>query len=207
MDNSQGSSGPISPVQPSFDVGSLIVGAAKILTGKRSAIITVLNYTSLKLLVINKNTVHGEFAPYPKRLILPGRADVFGSQSMDVSLWTGTEGWVRYQGQFDIDAVNASSKQTNSMTLDFSPQSDGIVSVADPNIYFTIIWDNPDIGSNSASAQLVGNANELFKVRFSVGKGDTGAKFVFSILDAPFLKRRFNDPDNTQIKQVDDASG
>jgi hypothetical protein len=66
------------------------------LNGARSVLLEVDNNTDATLTKISDEHSHGGFAEIPSIIIPPQKADVFGSQSLGGSLFTGTEGSVTY---------------------------------------------------------------------------------------------------------------
>jgi hypothetical protein len=55
----------------------------------------------------------------------------------------------------------------------------------DSSLWFSVTWDNPYLGDNSAGARLGWRDADKYMVRFMVGDGNTAAPFRFILLPNP----------------------
>jgi hypothetical protein len=113
------------------------------------------NNTKLRLQVENKHEDHGGFAgPLPKEYIDPQSSNVFGAQKDGGAFLTGVECSITY--------VNDS----------YGPWP----------IRFRLHFDNPYLGSNSASAIRLGpGCDPLFTAVATAGSGNEKAAMLFTI--------------------------
>ena len=78
--------------------GQTLQGVFEKLNGSRSVVLEIDNDTGVTLKKIKDHHDNGGFAEAPSIVIPPKKADVFGSQNVGGSLFTGTEGTVTYEG-------------------------------------------------------------------------------------------------------------
>src|SRR5437868_6339262 len=85
-------------IKAPFDLINAVVDTITKINSARSVVLEVDNNTTLTLKRTSDHHDHGGFAVPPHTMIAPDSAEVFGSQNVGGSLFTGTEGYVEYAG-------------------------------------------------------------------------------------------------------------
>ena len=172
-------------IPTTFDIGggasaglSALQFVQSLLTGARTAVIQVENYTSLTLFYKGRKDYHGLLKAFPADTIEPGKANIFGAQNKGGSFMTGAEGYVYYAG-------SKSLLTTSYFGQDPLPGDTGVLG----EFYLLVQWDLPFIGDpfsaqgNSASAQLTGGYRNNYKVRKFAGGGSDNVQFLFRLYE------------------------
>jgi hypothetical protein len=113
----------------------------------RSVVCAVINATDISLTLAGDHHDHGGFATAPPAVINPQSATAFGSQSRGGSLFTGTEGFVFYEG----GGVRLKCYWDNPWLGENKTSSS--LELGDPNHY--LYWSLTGSGDQKAEMQFV----------------------------------------------------